>query len=272
MRQPPRFHIESLTVGDTALPAAEAHHALSVLRLESGAAVRLFDGRGNFADGELCVPARGGSKRSRDVIARVTSVQTAPQPERALTLLVGGCKAPRLDWLAEKCAELGVAALRIIRTTHTVVEPRETHLDKLRRTAVEACKQCGGKFLPEIAIGGTLTQELARLHQPLPSRQAPQHGESRTNPDDNPALIVCDPDAEMWLTEAAAASRAPRVAAVIGPEGGLTPDEVRECLAAGALGVRLAPELLRVETAAISVAAAFAAARPPACATNHAAR
>ncbi|QOJ14059.1 MAG: 16S rRNA (uracil(1498)-N(3))-methyltransferase [Planctomycetia bacterium] len=266
MRQPPRFHVESLHIGEVELSTAEAHHALHVMRLEPGAVVRLFDGCGRFSDGELTIlGARGSSKRAKGAAVRVATMQSAPPPARRLTLLVGGCKAPRLDWLAEKCAELGVSSLRIIRTAHTVVEPRETHLDKLRRTAIEACKQCGGKFLPEIAIGGTLTQELAALHpSPRPRSGLSDREESPAHPEAGPALIVCDPDADTWLVDAAASSRARRVVAIIGPEGGLTTEEVRACVAAGALGVRLASELLRVETAAISVAAVFAAARPPA--------
>lgn len=86
---------------------------------------------------------------------QVHRVNTLTPPPRSLTLIVAGCKGPRLRWMVEKCTELGVSELCLAEFERSVVRVSEGHAQKLRTTAIEACKQCGRAWLPEIRCGVT---------------------------------------------------------------------------------------------------------------------
>ncbi len=247
---PPWFFCPQLKTGRIELDDAESLHALGSLRLRPGEPLVLFDGQGHVAHGTLLPadaetnisagrkPRRHGTPR---VIVEVEHIEDMPPASRTLTLLVAGCKGPRLAWLVEKCTELGVTRIVLADFERSVVRAGEAHVEKLRRTAIEACKQCGRAWLPEITAGDTLPQFLTR--------------------DVPPALLLADPGAEaqplaVWLAQHAGLAH---VAVVIGPEGGLTPAEIELCAHYGAARVRLAEHVLRVETAALAVAANWAA-------------
>ncbi len=159
-----------------------------------------------------------------------------------MTLLVAGCKGPRLTWMIEKCTELGVTQVCLCDFGRSVVKVGESHVAKLRRTAIEACKQCGRNWLPAIEPNHKLASFLT--HRPAET------------------LLVASPAEENlslggWL--AGSGGRAATLAVVIGPEGGLRDDELQALADAGAQAVRLAEHALRVETAAVATAAAWAA-------------
>ena len=235
----PRFHIDELRPGRLALDEEESRHALLSLRLRPGDAVALFDGRGHVADGTLADEAGGRRRRQATVV--VDDVRTALPPARPLTVWVAGCKGPRLAWLVEKCTELGVTRLAFTTFTRSVVHVEAELGPKLRRTALEAAKQSGAVWLPELTGGATLAQRLA----------APRDG----------AIVVTHPapgapPLGAWL--ASMGAPAP-LTAVIGPEGGLTDEELSALRAGGAVVVGLGSQILRVETAALAVAATWAA-------------
>jgi len=225
------------------LAAAESRHALAVLRLRPGDTVEVFDGQGAHAMGKLVDDGAGrrAVRRGGGAVVEVGEVWVEPPPGRHLTLYVAACKGPRLDWLVEKCTELGVDRIRLVEFARSVVRAGDARLAKLSRVAIEACKQCGRNRLPQLSIG-----------DPWPPAPAP--GER---------LVVCDPEAPISLVEQLSrnsARDAVHLTAVIGPEGGLADDERAHLHGAGAVPVRLAPHVLRVETAAVAVAAVWAAA------------
>jgi 16S rRNA (uracil1498-N3)-methyltransferase len=247
----PRFYCPHIEPGVARLDAAESRHALLSLRLKPGVAVVLFDGCGRVGYGRLADP--GVEAREPDANRKhrrtppgaavyVERVLLVPPPARTLTLVCPGCKGDRLDWLVEKCTELGVTTLRIAQFARSVVQPGETRIDKLRRSTVEAGKQSRRAWLPEITAAMPLAEAVA---------SAPQGG-----------LIVADPDEQApslasWLH--GHALNAQHLAAVVGPEGGITADEMSLLRARGAQIVRLADQILRVETAAVAIAANWAA-------------
>lgn len=251
--EPPRFYCPALAPGIVALAAAESRHALQSLRLRPGDALVLFDGRGGVAQATLLPDAAPPAKRKHApaAIARVERVERAAPPARTLTLFVAGCKGARLDWLVEKCSELGVTRLVLAEFERSVVRVGAAHVEKLRRAALEACKQCGRAWLPEIEAGVSLP---AAARGGLNSKTDQPSAAPR-------ALLIAQPAADApwladWLHQNSPAS--PHLAAVVGPEGGLTPGEVEMLRAAGGQIVRLAETILRVETAAISFAANWA--------------
>ena len=170
----------------------------------------------------------------------VESVDCVPPPPRTLTLICAGCKGPRLTWLAEKCTELGASELVLAEFERSVVRVSDSHAQKLRSTAIEACKQCGRDWLPTIRSGVTADQAL------------------RCEPFDHVAIAhapAASPTILEWFGSVASAGR---LAVVIGPEGGLSGDEVERFAEMGGRIVRLADHVLRVETAAVAVVAAWA--------------
>jgi 16S rRNA (uracil1498-N3)-methyltransferase len=244
----PWFYCPALHCGEIELDAAEARHVRQSRRLRAGDALTLFDGVGHVGEGVLLgepddLSATDKRRRTRPGATRVliSSVEEVPPTSRALTLIVSGCKGARLDWLVEKCTELGVSRLILADFERSVVRLNPGHVEKLRRTAIEACKQCRRARLPEIATGMSLPDACA-------ARGADPLLVAHPSPD-APTLADRLRDGYPHTRE---------VAVVIGPEGGLTDDELNMLRAAGGEIVRLTAHILRVETAAIAVAAWWA--------------
>jgi len=243
----PWLYCPDLHCGPATLDETEGRHALASLRLRPGDAVTLFDGCGHVARATLLAgetgAARPAHRRARQSTVRVDVIETVSPPAHALTLIVPGCKGDRLDWLVEKCTELGVTRLLFTEFERSVVHVPNTRVEKLRRAAIEACKQCRRAWLPSIRVLATLTDAQAAV------------GAARVlvaHPADDAAPLG------PWLTDHL--STVPELAVVIGPEGGLSDSEVDLLRSASGQLVRLAEHILRVETAAVAVAAAWASA------------
>lgn len=244
----PWFYCPTLRTGENTLEPAEARHAQQSLRLQPGQRITLFDGQGHTAIGVLAPgadAAPAGRARGRRASATTVIVDTVPHtqpPHPPLTLIVAACKGPRLDWLVEKCTELGAAAIILAEFEHSVVHGGPQHVERLQRTAIAACKQARRAKLPLIAAGDSLESALAARHT------------------DTLAVAHPEPDAPgfgPWL--ASTSDKARPLAVLVGPEGGLSETELHMLRTTGASPVSLGPHTLRVETAAVAVAAAWAA-------------
>ncbi len=243
------FSAEPISAGasEARLSSEEANHATRVLRIGAGDLITLFDGAGGVATAVLPEADRAPRKPPRGAAAEGLRVELrdgrrVDPPAASLTLIVAACKGPRLEWLVEKCTELGVAELCFARFARSVVAPGGGSLDKLRRIAIESCKQCHRAWLPRITQADSITSAI----------------ESRRNL----RLFVAHPQAGAPFFGAAIASggEARRGAAIlIGPEGGITNDELNFAMGREGVIVRLAAHILRVETAAVACAAAWAA-------------
>lgn len=239
------FHVADLRPGELTLDPGQARHAVQSLRLKAGDPLTLFDGEGRVAAGALRPPDEGtrscGRRRPAVVRVQVGEVRQVPAPTRSLSLVVAACKGPRLDWLVEKSTELGVARLILADFEHSVVHVGPQHLDRLNRVALEACKQCRRAWRPRLEL------------TPAPLDAAAARGDAALlvahRQDEAPALGV-------WLARHGRA--ATDCVAVVGPEGGLSRHELDALRHAGGQLVRLGAHVLRVETAALAVAAAWA--------------
>lgn len=225
------------------LDEAESRHALQSLRLRPGDEVVLFDGRGRLAHGTLQPDEHAGRHRPRRA-ARLTveRVLCEPPPTRTLTLVVAGCKGPRLTWMVEKLTELGTTRIVIAEFERSVVHVGKTHAAKLGRTALEAAKQSQRVWLPEITCGVALARAM--------------------DEQDADATLIAHPAEDIPSLSARLHARElseHRLTGVVGPEGGLTEEEVAMLSAANGELVCLGSHVLRVETAAISIAANWAA-------------
>lgn len=233
-----RHFVETPITGAQAMLAgAEAHHLLHVMRRRVGDEVALFDGSGR--EFVARIERLGRSDVELHVIQRHEISRELSAP-----LIVGAAlpKGDRQRVLVEKLVELGVARLVPLETERGVAAPTEGALVRLRRSVIEASKQCGRNRLMEIAGATSLAQFLA----------APVDGAARWIADVSPGATP------VW--DAAAGLRDDSVVfAAVGPEGGFAPDEAATAAAAGWCAISLGSRTLRVETAAVAVAALVAA-------------
>lgn len=210
------------------LPQTEAHHFLNVLRGKVGDEIGLLDGCGQEAVAEV-IAARKGA-----VTIRVRDLRTVNrEPQRKLTLVVSLPKGDRQKVLVEKLTELGVQRLVPLRTQRSVAQPSDGALDRLEQHVISACKQSGRTRKMEIALPLDIAQ-LAAWNQPV-------------------ARLVAHP--EQGKETALEQIISDEIAVAVGPEGGFTEEEVASLVASGWQTLNLGPRLLRIETAAIAVAA-----------------
>lgn len=229
----PRLHCpEPLTAGaELDLPPEAARH-VQVLRLQPGATVTLFDGRGGEWTAQVLRMGRS------DVRVAVQAHQAVErEPGRAVHLALGVPANDRMDWLVEKAAELGAASLQPLLAERSVLRlqgeraaKRQAHWQAV---AIAACEQCGGNRVPPVHPLTPLDQwqppagmDRCMLSFAADAQPLPLHGT-------DPVLLLS------------------------GPEGGLSPREEAAARAAGFRPVTLGPRVLRSETAPLAALAAL---------------
>lgn len=236
-----RFHLGPDAVqGDrVAFDAAAAHHLGRVRRAGVGDVVQAVDASGQL----LAVRLTAIAPRHAEGVV----VQRAPlATESALDLTLAQAipKGDKMEHVIRMATELGVSRVIPLLTERTVVrlEPArsDSRLARWRRVAREAAQQSGRAAVPEIA-----TPRQISAWPGAPAPDSPGAG-----------LLVCFWEEESrGLDSLLPPGPCPRATAIVGPEGGLTAEEVRRLAAAGALVASLGPRLLRTETAgAVAVA------------------
>jgi 16S rRNA (uracil1498-N3)-methyltransferase len=230
-----RFYCPSLPRdGRIRLEGDEARHLSRVCRLGPGDVVEVFDGKG-FAMG---AGVRFVGKNTVEL-----EVLGDPLPDRVpccrLTLATAVPKGERFDWLVEKATEIGVERLVPMVTERSVVDPRASKLERLRRLIVEASKQCGRNRLMELSPPVPWSV-WALAAGPDSVRLLAQPGGS--SPSCWPRIRQGDP-----------------VTLAVGPEGGFSTAEVETARQAGWHPISLGATLLRIETAGLAGCAAILA-------------
>lgn len=216
------------------LDGDEAHHLLHVMRAKPGDRVDLFDGSGWEFAAEVAVCQRRTVElaiRSRQVIDR-----------ELLCPLVMGVSLPKGDrqkWLVEKLTELGVTELVPLQTERSVAQPGEAAISRLTRAVIEACKQCGRnrltRILPPVAFADFIVERSANRDS---------------------LRLIADPTG-LKIGEIAPHGSIASICA-IGPEGGFSEQELLTAKSSGWEVVSLGPRILRIETAAVALAARLA--------------
>lgn len=217
------------------LTGTAANHIGHVLRLRVGEPLTLFDGRG----GEYAAHVESLRKNR---IAVAIGAHSAIERESVLrlTLAQGVSRAERMDLVVQKATELGIARIVPIAAARSIVradaKQAERKLEHWRSIAIAACEQCGRNRLPVVEQPAT-----------LPSWLASRAGAGR-------GLLLSLRAAQPLRGLLGGATA---IELLIGPEGGLSPDEEAAALAAGFTAARLGPRILRTETAAIAALAAI---------------
>lgn len=217
-----------------ALPEDAAGHLVRVLRLGVGDACVLFNGDGNDYD------ARIASVGKKSVEAEIEAARDVRNESPLRIVLVQGiARGEKMDWILQKATELGVAGIVPVHGERGEVrldgERADKRLRHWRSVVASACEQSGRACKPEVAAPRGLADALADL----------------------PATrLMLDPEAARPLP--------PRIdedacALAIGPEGGWSTADMATLAAAGFVGARLGPRVLRTETAGIAAIAALQA-------------
>jgi 16S rRNA (uracil1498-N3)-methyltransferase len=235
----PRFHCpELLAAGQSLrLPASAARH-VQVLRLQPGAAITLFDGRG----GEWRALVQRMGRSDVDVLVE-THEAVEREARRSLHLAIGVPANERMDWLVEKATELGAASIQPLVVQRSVVRlageraaRRQAHWQGI---AIAACEQCGRNHVPPVREVMDLTGWLAAQRSASGTRWV---------------LSLDDQAQEV----AASSGESDACTLLSGPEGGLTREEENAARAAGFLPLSLGPRVLRAETAPLVALARYA--------------
>ena len=234
-----RFYLPpASTRGDSLrLDGREAHHALHVLRLQRGDLVTVLDGVGN----EFLCAVETSSRHA--VTLSVSLKNFTPPLPCSITLLQAVPRGKIIESIIQKAVELGARRIVPLLTERVVTqldaEDAAVKREKWQQVAIEAIKQCGAAWLPQIEAPMTTERYLARKEKFDLSLVGSLQKERR-----HPR--------ECLQAFQAKHGRLPQSIGVwIGPEGDFTPEELDAIQATGALPVSLGRLVLRVETAAI---------------------
>jgi 16S rRNA (uracil1498-N3)-methyltransferase len=221
--------------------ADDAHKIAVVLRGRSGERVEVVDSRGNAWGATLEVDGTRVAATLDEPLARANRELGA-----RVTIAQGIPKGQKMDLIVEKATELGMTALVPVRTERVTGERTgDAKHERWQRLARTAAQQCGRATIPAVAPIATWDELLATFGQYDRVYIAWELAEPR-------------PLREVFEPEAAGLKN---VLFAIGPEGGLAADEVARAVAAGAVPISLGARILRTETAALVLLAAFSYAR-----------
>jgi 16S rRNA (uracil1498-N3)-methyltransferase len=233
-----RFFVPKKDIRDgrASVGGGELEHMRRVLRLGAGDRVVLFDDEGSEHEGTLSAYRADSAE---------IAIERSYRPERdsplAITLAQALGKGDKLDLVVEKATELGVAAIVPFVCRRTVpqfgAEASRRRVERWRRIALAAAKQCGRTSVPDI-------------HEPVDFGEIVPRADA--------ALKLFFWEGEKSLTLKALRERTERPASLfiaVGPEGGFAPEEVELAAASGFHSVGLGRRILRTETAAIAAVA-----------------
>jgi 16S rRNA (uracil1498-N3)-methyltransferase len=236
MRIPRLYTAHALVPGASlSIDGQTAHQVTHVLRLRSGAALRVFDGAGNEHHAIL-------QGTGRDSIELSVGEQIPGSPESALsiTLAQGIARHDRMDLILQKAVELGVNTIQPLwmqrSQSHLKGERLAKRSQHWQGVVISACEQCGRTTLPVVEAPDSLANWI------------------HTQPGADCQLML-QPDSAHTLPGIPAP--AGNIILLVGPEGGLDSGEQSLAKTAGFKGVRLGQRILRTETAGLAALAAM---------------
>ena len=224
-----QFYVDPADVGDDffVIRGDEFKHAVKVLRKTSGDEIMAVDGKGNRYSGLISRIEDNSAAISIKKIER-----NSGEPNVTLTLAQALLKHPILDLVVEKCTEIGVARFQPIFTERTVVHGSPGRLDRWRKKALAAMKQCGRSRCPEVHAPVSFTEAIKKFHGDV-------------------AIIAHTPTNVRRPFSNEIVDKKRNVVLFIGPEGGFSDNEYDLAVENGMVTLDLGVRRLRSETAAI---------------------
>ena len=220
-----------------ALPEREAHHAAQVLRLGVGDEVTVLDGAGQTLTCKIETISR------KSIGVTVVNKTFTPPPPCKITLVQAIPKGKMFEWIIEKAVELGVTQIVPLVTERTVVQFDQARgaekQQRWQQTAIEAIKQCGQAWLPEVTEPVSVSKFLGNKPNYDLSLVGSLHSGAQ--------------HPRQFFDEFARNHRRPpsTIAIFIGPEGDFSANEIQAIQDGGAKPITLGPLVLRCETAAV---------------------
>lgn len=229
------FSLEEITINDK----TEVHHLRDVLRIRPGDTIKIFNGNGEEADGEIITLSK------KEAQIKILNRQKVDHTEN-IPYIILACAIPKKDkfeWIIEKATELGVAEIFPLKTErtefHVNAERTKKKNERYKTVAINAAKQCQRLTVPKIHPITSFKDIFDQLS------------------DDTKVFIPCLINDRKSLKLALNNITNNKFMFVIGPEGDFTNKEIESAIQHGAIPVSLGETVLKVETAAI-VSVAFA--------------
>lgn len=237
-----RFYVPKENIGKKQIIVSgkEAHHLLDVMRIKEGDTVVVFDGTGNEYTGYL---EKADARSGKAIVEIVRSEKLSPEATVRVTLAQAIPKMNKMDYIVEKATELGVESVIPVISARTIVRPAESaclkKVDRWRKIAVAAAKQCGRADVPRIC-------EVAR------------YPDVAGGMDDYDLVLMAHLEkSTVSLKAALEGFRAGNVLVLIGPEGDFQGDEIALAEGNNCRFVSLGKRVLKSDTAGLFVLAAL---------------
>lgn len=226
------FHSERFLDQQTIiLEDQEFHHLVHVMRTRAGDTVEVVNGQGQLA--QVVVE----SIEKKRAYLSITSLQTEPPSDKKIILAQGIPRLPRLEFILEKCTELGVTEIWLFPAMRS--EKRDfsdNQLERMKTLTISAMKQCGRLYLPTIILMPSLKLWDEKITMPI------FFGDT-------------DPSAPTFNAVLQKLGSFKEAIFCIGPESGFTNEEIAVLKQRGAFATKLHPNILRTDTAAIAAIA-----------------
>ncbi len=232
-----RFFISAnlINTSEIAIPADVSQQICRVLRLKTGSEILLLDGLGYEYPARLCEV-----NEARCTATVQTKRPSLGEPDTQLTLLIGITQRDKFELILQKCTEIGVSEILPIITSRTLVQKVVDVEDKYprwKKIMLEAAEQSHRGIIPQLSPALKYAEAISSIHNPKALK-----------------LVLWEDESETAIKPVLRDYRGKEVVLIIGPEGGLSAEEVDAAKTNGFQPVSLGKRILRMETAAMIAA------------------
>ena len=217
------------------LSEEESHHLVRVLRKKEGEKIKLINGMGVEYEGEIIeIVKKGKTLKAKVRILKLLRKENLPS--KKIIALIPLLKGDKTEFLIEKGTELGITKFIPFQSDYTVVKPSSKLKERLKIKAINALKQSGRLYLPEINSPVNLKVFLSE------------------NPFSSSFKIVALPGGELYSKDLAnKVFNSKEIVLISGPEGGFSKDEENLLKNQGFISFSISPYILKAETASLSL-------------------
>lgn len=215
------------------IDASDAHYLINVLRLEEQDNLIIFDGKGT----EYLVEIIKINNNQVEGLIKETNLSGSDTGIN-VSLIQSIAKGDKMDYIIQKCTEIGVNKIIPVITERTIVKldekKKKTRKQRWQKIAIEAAKQSKRTIVPEISEVLTFEQLIEEI------------------PENEKTLVLWEEEKETKLKDyLKEQENIKNINIIIGPEGGLSPKEVKQLLDKGVQSASLGSKILRTETAGL---------------------
>ena len=233
-----RFFIPKPFKQEMKITGRDAHHILDVLRMDIGDSLQIVTDDGVSFVGEITTVGT-----NTVMVLAKEILRDSHEPDVQISLLQGLAKGDKIDLIIQKAVEIGIAEIFPVAMVHSVVvldgSRAEKKVERWQKIAEAAAKQSKRDSIPTV-------HEVMKLDQILQQEKW------------DLLLVAYESENQVSLKEVLQSHKeAMTIGVVIGPEGGLSTEEVEAAQKQGGIAVSLGRRILRTETAGLVAATAI---------------